>query len=106
LEFLKNNFDFSLCEEVTIEINPENIYLLEKNINFFSKFPLRISAGIQSLDDKILSIAGRSYNSTFLGNFFKKLFLLKKGYNFKLNLDFISFGIETTSYFESFKKFI
>lgn len=62
LKNLRENFDLSQCEEMTVEANPEHLtaeylsFLIGAGFN-------RISIGVQSFDDKDLRILCRKHNS-------------------------------------------
>lgn len=58
-----SKFSFSNSAEITIEVNPEDVteQLIASYLNMGIN---RISMGIQSLDDKILQIAGRRHTSS------------------------------------------
>ena len=61
IEYIKNNFYHDQNLEITIEANPEK--LTNKNLKlFFSSGVNRLSIGIQSLDEKILTFLGRNHN--------------------------------------------
>ena len=61
IEYIKNNFCHDQNLEITIEANPEK--LTNKNLKlFFSSGINRLSIGIQSLDEKILTFLGRNHN--------------------------------------------
>ena len=61
IEYIKNNFYHDQNLEITIEANPEK--LTNKNLKlFFSSGINRLSIGIQSLDEKILTFLGRNHN--------------------------------------------
>ena len=59
---LGNNVNLSQVEEITMEVNPDDIteeYALE-----IKKLPInRVSMGIQSFDDRLLELIGRRHNS-------------------------------------------
>lgn len=62
VENLRNNFDLSQCEEMTLEANPE--HLNAEYISFLRKLGFnRISIGIQSFDDADLRTLCRKHNS-------------------------------------------
>ena len=63
IEYIKNNFYHDQNLEITIEANPEK--LTNKNLKlFFSSGVNRLSIGIQSLDEKILTFLGRNHNAS------------------------------------------
>lgn len=58
---IANLYDISLCEEITLEANPDDIS--DKYLNKLKKFPFnRISLGVQSFDDKALHFLNRRHN--------------------------------------------
>lgn len=91
LKDIRKYFNVSETAEISIETNPKTFdddkLKIYKNSNIN-----RVSVGVQSLNDEILSFLGRNHNSK---DVFESLELLKK-YDFDLNLDFI-FGYEKQS---------
>lgn len=60
---LSTHFDLSLCEEITLEGNPED--LTNEYIAMLRSFPFnRISMGIQSFDDNDLKFLNRRHNAS------------------------------------------
>ncbi len=103
LNFIKKHFDLSKCKEVSFELNPNP---LKQTLEFINTLPnivdnFRFSIWIQSLENKILAKSWRNYNFEFIENLMENI---KNNKNFRLNLDFISFGIEQD--FSSFDKFL
>ena len=103
LNFIKKHFDLSKCKEVSFELNPNP---LKQTLEFINTLPnivdnFRFSIWIQSLENKILAKSWRNYNFEFIENLMENI---KNNKNFRLNLDFISFGIEQN--FSSFDKFL
>lgn len=92
LEFIKEQFDITKLEEVSFELNPNP---LEKSIKFIDNLKntlpnFRFSIWIQSLENEVLKKSGRNYDYKLIEQFLDSLD--KKDY--KINLDFIAFGIE------------
>lgn len=100
---LKNNF-LTDNYEFTIEVNPDDV--TKELLDFYSSLPInRISCGIQSLDDKVLSFVNRRANSKQNLN---ALELLSKYWNKNFSVDLISalpFEKEKT-FFSNIKKII
>ena len=103
LSFIKKHFDLSKCVEVSFELNPNP---LKQTLEFIDTLPnivdnFRFSIWIQSVENNILQKSGRNYNFQLIEDLMKKI---SKNKNFRLNLDFISFGIEQN--FSSFDDFL
>lgn len=59
---IKENFEVSEDSEITIEINPE--HLLNQTIKAYLNMGIkRASVGVQSFNDRLLKVLGRSHNS-------------------------------------------
>jgi len=105
LNFIKEQFDISNIEEFNFELNPSPldqslkfIYTLK---DFFWKNITRFSIWIQSLEDEVLKKSNRNYDYKLIEKFLDSIDTT----NFKLNLDFISFGIEKNiDIFDNFLK--
>ena len=130
IEFVKTRFDLSELEEFSFEINPvvwgrkslksseekwefrrkeKNWNFVEDTIEFVKELSqlftnkTRISMGIQSLDDNLLKLVNRNYDFEIVQQ------VLENFPNIRLNLDFISFGLEEfldKKYFDKFEKFV
>lgn len=94
LHFIKEQFDTSNLEEFSFELNPNP---LKQTLNFINELKdifwlrkTRFSIWIQSLEDEVLEKANRNYDYKLIEKFLDSI----KDKDFKLNLDFISFGIE------------
>ena len=103
LNFIKKYFDLSKCKEVSFELNPNP---LDQTLEFINTLPnivdnFRFSIWIQSLENEILEKSWRNYNFELIENLMENI---KNNKNFRLNLDFISFGIEQD--FSGFDKFL
>ncbi len=103
LNFIKKHFDLSKCVEVSFELNPNP---LKQTLEFIDTLPnildnFRFSIWVQSVENNILQKSGRNYNFQLIEDLMKNI---SKNKNFRLNLDFISFGIEQD--FSSFDKFL
>jgi len=103
LNFIKKHFDLSECEEVSFELNPNP---LKETLDFINTLPnivdnFRFSIWIQSLENNILEKSGRNYNFKLIESLMENI---KEDKKFRLNLDFISFGIEQN--FGNFDKFL
>ena len=87
--------DFKKIKEYTIEINPET--LDEDKVLLFKKYGLnRFSIGVQSFDEKILKILGRTHSNSDVYN---AVNLLKKHglENINIDLIFAVTGSDTSS---------
>lgn len=77
-------FDTSNLKEFTIECNPESITL--EKLKIMKKYGVnRISIGVQSFDDEVLKILGRSHSKREV---FDKVNLVKKYFD-NINIDLI-----------------
>jgi len=95
---VKNNFIVSDDAEISIEANPETVK--EKYFSVLKCLGFnRVSMGVQSLDDKVLSILGRVHNSDKAREAFK--IIRDAGFD-NINLD-LMLGVPGQS-FEVFKK--
>lgn len=117
LNFVKEQFDITSLQEFSLELNPKlsNDRKISDTINFIDNLSfylknhniknIRFSIWIQSLNNKILEKTNRNYNFDEINN----LFSLLKNSDITLNLDFISFGVETyfdKNYFHIFSNFV
>lgn len=117
LNFVKEQFDITSLQEFSLELNPKlsNDRKISDTVNFIDNLSfylknnniknIRFSIWIQSLNNKILEKTNRNYNFDEINNL---LFLLKNS-DITLNLDFISFGVETyfdKNYFHIFSDFV
>ena len=104
LNFIKKQFDISNIEEFSLELNPNPLNQTTEFINSlkneFWPWISRFSVWIQSLENKVLQKSGRNYDYKFIEQFLNSI--NKK--NYKLNLDFIAFGIEKN--LQIFDKFL
>ena len=130
IEFLKTRFDLSELEEFSFEINPvvwgqkrlkrseekwefrrkdKNWNFVKDTIEFVEELnqlfsdKTRISMGVQSLDNNLLKLANRNYDFAMVQQ------VLEKFPDVRLNLDFISFGLEDfwdKKYFDKFENFV
>ncbi len=96
VQTILNNFNTENLEEFSIELNPnpyEEVLDLINSLNTrFKQLPrIRISFGIQSLDDKILKESWRQYNFIWIVDFLRNLQKIKQENNV-FNFDFIAFG--------------
>lgn len=85
-EVLKNNFDLSACDEITIETNPGTIN--EEKISCYKSVGInRISMGVQTLKNETLKTLGRIHD---VNTVFESVDLLKNQgfHNFNLDLMF------------------
>lgn len=96
IDTIVQNFDTENIWELSIEMNPypkdevlNFVQNISKKYRSFSR--VRFSFGIQSLDNKVLSISWRDITYPWLVEFFRELQPLKKDNNI-FNLDFIAFG--------------
>lgn len=89
LYIIKEYFDFTTLQEVSVEMNPESVkedelkFLKNTVLNFCSN--LRLSLGVQSFNDKILNELGRIHNIRhifYAVELFNKLNIIN--YNFDL----------------------
>lgn len=88
LEYVKNNFNIKLLEEVTIEINPGTLDL--KKANIYKEAGInRVSIGVQTLNDSHLKNIGRIHTED---EFYQSYEILKSVGFTNINLDFI-FGL-------------
>ena len=70
IDVLKDNFDFSLLKEFTIEANPADV--TEKHLKCWRKIGInRLSIGVQVLDDKVLEKLNRYQKSQDVINLMK-----------------------------------
>jgi len=96
IDTIVQNFDTENIWELSIEMNPypkdevlNIVQSLTKKYRSFSR--VRFSFGIQSFDNKVLSMSWRYITYPWLIEFFRELQPLKKDNNI-FNLDFIAFG--------------
>ncbi len=92
LNFIKKQFDIENLEEVSFELNPNP---LEQSLEFIKTLKnvlpnFRFSIWIQSIEDEVLKKSGRNYDYKLIEQFLDNL----DKENYKINLDFIAFGIE------------
>lgn len=88
LGFIKENFNTTSLEEVTIEINPGTLDI--KKVNAYRSFGInRISMGVQSLNNRSLQSIGRIHSEQDVYDSYE---LLRKAGFTNINLDFI-FGL-------------
>jgi len=104
VEFIKTKFDLSDLVEFSFELNPAP---LEQTLEFIKTLPryiqkCRFSIWIQSLDNNILEKSWRDYNFELVEILLNHL----SSHEIYLNLDFISFWLETDRYFEKFNEFV
>lgn len=88
LDFIKDNYNTSSLEEVTIEINPGTMDLNKANI-YKQAGINRVSIGVQTLNDKHLKKIGRIHSEK---EFYDSYKILKAAGFTNINLDFI-FGL-------------
>lgn len=96
ISLLKNFFDLTFLEELSIELNPDPInevldFVSKVNDKYKNLFRIRYSFGVQSLDDNILKHSNRWYIYNQLIWFLRRLVPLKV-WNNVFNFDFIAFG--------------
>ena len=60
MEVLSANYHLTQDVEVTVEANPDTF--TEEKLQEYSSFATRVSLGVQSLSDKVLSVAGRLHD--------------------------------------------
>lgn len=60
-KMIRDNFDCSAVDEITFELNPENVYL-EKVETLLAAGVTRVSCGIQTFNDKYLKFLGRNHS--------------------------------------------
>jgi len=96
IDTIVQNFDTENIWELSIEMNPypkdevlNIVQSLTRKYRSFSR--VRFSFGIQSFDNKVLSMSWRDITFPWLVDFFRDLQPIKKGNNI-FNLDFIAFG--------------
>ena len=121
LKYLKTRFDFSDLQEFSFELNPvlgwiNNVLYTLEFMDYLNNFvqdnfsiPARFSIWIQSLNDEILKLSNRNYTFYQIEELLDNLQNKQKSLNPFINLDFISFGLETykdKKYFDKFKKFV
>jgi len=99
LDCVYQNFDCSKVQEITIECNP-NSFTQEKLNEYKSVKINRISLGVQSLDDKVLTAIGRLHTSS---QALQAISLLKEN-NVNFSVDLMS-GLPYQT-FSSFKETI
>jgi len=95
IDTIVQNFDTENMWELSVEMNPypkdEVLNIVQKMTKKYRSFSrVRFSFGIQSLDNKVLSVASRDITFPWLVDFFRDLQAIKKGNNI-FNLDFIAF---------------
>ncbi|MFA7284234.1 MAG: coproporphyrinogen-III oxidase family protein [Candidatus Absconditabacterales bacterium] len=83
-------------EEISIELNPdpfeETIQLVRHISKYYASTPrIRFSRGLQTFDDEILKLAGRSYTYNNIKGYLRELQKVKQS-NHCYNFDFIAFG--------------
>ena len=105
LNFIKEQFDVSNLEEFSFELNPnpldQTLEFINSLKNEFWHWITRFSVWIQSLEDEVLQKSGRKYDYKFIENFLDSI----DEKDYKINLDFIAFGIEKNLWlFDEFLK--
>ena len=96
IDTIVENFDTENLWEFSMEMNPypkdETINIVQSISRKYKMFSrVRFSFGIQSLDNKVLSMSWRDITYPGLVEFFRDLQPVKRGNNI-FNLDFIAFG--------------
>lgn len=96
IDHVAEYFDLSYLEELSIELNPnphdEMLDIIQTITQTYKEFPrVRFSLGIQSFDDRILSLSSRQYSFEGIQGFLRSLREIKDSRNV-FNLDFIAFG--------------
>lgn len=96
IDHIKEIRDIESLEELNIELNPDPF---EETLDFIKetgkRYPqfhrIRFSFGIQTFDDEILKLSGRSYSYNQLKGYLRSLQPIKQA-NYCYNFDFIAFG--------------
>lgn len=96
IDCILTHFDCEYVEELSIELNPqpceEILDLVEDLSQSYDFLPrVRLSFGIQTLDDELLNLSGRQTSFVEIQHFLRNLALIKKSH-VVYNADFIAFG--------------